>query len=239
MLWPSLLQAPICPALRADKTVVAWPGDGYGQTNVPDGLTNVIAIAGGLDHSVALRGNGTVVAWGDTNFDELDIPPGLSNVVAISAGWDQTSALQANGMVVGWGSDGWVPAGISNFVAASADWDTGKEFLQNDGTMIPNVSGFTSLTALASGHFFVLAIKVPARPENVLAVPVTNPTWESGQFSVSAPTRYGKVYMLEYRNALTDTNCTSWPLVAGNGEARVIHDATAIEPQRFYQLLEW
>lgn len=34
--------------------VVAWGNNGVGQTNVPSGLSNVVAIAGGYYHSMAL-----------------------------------------------------------------------------------------------------------------------------------------------------------------------------------------
>src|SRR2546422_1024848 len=58
---------------------VAWGDNYYGQlgngtnttSNVPvpvSGITDAVAIAGGLDHSLALRSDGTVWAWGD-NFN--------------------------------------------------------------------------------------------------------------------------------------------------------------------------
>jgi len=51
-------------ALCGDGTVVAWGGKhnpGYGQTDVPAGLTDVIAIAAGNVHSAAVKSDGTVV----------------------------------------------------------------------------------------------------------------------------------------------------------------------------------
>ena len=41
--------------------IVAWGDNTYGQINVPPGLTNVIGIAAGQNHSVALRGDGRIV----------------------------------------------------------------------------------------------------------------------------------------------------------------------------------
>jgi len=73
-------------ALKRDGTVTVWGSNGSGQTNVPAGLTNVIAVAAGANHSLALRKDGTVVAWGANNAGQATIPPGLSNVVAIAAG---------------------------------------------------------------------------------------------------------------------------------------------------------
>jgi alpha-tubulin suppressor-like RCC1 family protein len=48
-------------ALRSNGTVVAWGSNTYGQTNVPFGLSNVIAIAGAPYHSLALVGDGKPV----------------------------------------------------------------------------------------------------------------------------------------------------------------------------------
>jgi hypothetical protein len=73
-------------ALKNDGTVVAWGDDTYGQTDLPDDLTNVIAIAAGDFHSLALKSDGTVSARGWDGEGELDMPDGLTNVVAISAG---------------------------------------------------------------------------------------------------------------------------------------------------------
>ena len=72
----------------------------YGQTNVPAGLSNVVAIASGGWHNLALKSNGTVVAWGagqGTNtlvdWGQNVVPPGLSNVVQVAAGAVNSLAL--------------------------------------------------------------------------------------------------------------------------------------------------
>ena len=105
-------------ALRADSTVVGWGNNTAGQaTGVPTtasaapqqvtipGLTNVVAIAAGLDFSLALKADGTVVGWGDNAFGQATGVPNpvgtglsfgsgtvflsgqvLTHAVAISAG---------------------------------------------------------------------------------------------------------------------------------------------------------
>ncbi len=102
----------------------SWGDDTIGQTDIPPGLSNVVAIAAGASHSLALQSNGKVVGWGDDSFGEIDVPPGLSNVVAIAAGSFFSLALQGNGAVVAWGDDGFgetnVPPGLSNVVAVAA-----------------------------------------------------------------------------------------------------------------------
>ena len=68
-------------------------------TPVPvSGLTGVVAIAGGVGHSLALKSDGTVWAWGYNGTGQLGdgsttnrVTPvpvsGLSGVVAIAGGW--------------------------------------------------------------------------------------------------------------------------------------------------------
>src|SRR5580692_4663079 len=82
-------------------SIIAWGDDTYGETNVPIGLTDVVAISAGDKYSLALRSDGTVVAWGNNTF----VPAGLSNVVAIATGYDFLLALQSDGTVVAWGAD--------------------------------------------------------------------------------------------------------------------------------------
>ena len=54
--------------LKADGTVIAWGRNQEGQTTIPSGLSDVVAVAAGYgDHCLALRSNGTVVAWGSDN----------------------------------------------------------------------------------------------------------------------------------------------------------------------------
>jgi alpha-tubulin suppressor-like RCC1 family protein len=229
-----------CLALRADKTVVARGWNGSGQTNVPPDLTNVVAVAGGLDHSAALRGDGTVVAWGTNDFfGNLSIPAGLSNVVAISAGWSQTLALRSDGTVVGWGFDAHVPAGLSNVVMVACGWDAGRTFLRIDGNLVFGVPGMSNVVRVARGHFFVVAVVVPVEPALAAAITPERADWEAGCFSVSAPTRFGRVYSLQYKDALDTSNWMSLPLLSGNGEAQTLRDDGATVPHRFYRLLQW
>ena len=118
--------------------VAAWGNNGNGETNVPSGLTNVVAVAGGGWHSLALRADGTVVAWGYNGDGEATVPVGLSNVVSVAGGWDDSLALRADGTVVAWGWNYYgqtnVPAGLSNVVAV-ADGGEHSLALRADGTV--------------------------------------------------------------------------------------------------------
>ena len=108
-------------ALKSDGTVVAWGESSSGQTNVPAGLRDIIAIAAGGYHTVALKRDGTVVAWGYNNEGQTDIPAGLSGVRAIAAGELHTVALKRSGTVVAWGWNRFgqasIPTGLRDIMA--------------------------------------------------------------------------------------------------------------------------
>jgi hypothetical protein len=84
--------------------VIAWGENGAGQTAVPAGLTDVVAIAAGWSHSLALRADGHVVIWGHSDyFVPARLPDGLVDIVAISASPELSLALDGDGRVTAWG----------------------------------------------------------------------------------------------------------------------------------------
>jgi len=144
-------------ALRADGTVVDWGDSGYGLTNVPANVTNIIAVSVGAFHSLALRGDGTLVAWGDNSEGQTDIPASASNVVAISSGWFHNLALRADGNLVQWGNSwyvsvGRVPAEATNIVDFSCGGNHSLA-LRADGKLLAwgnTVQGVTAIPAWAT-----------------------------------------------------------------------------------------
>jgi alpha-tubulin suppressor-like RCC1 family protein len=111
------------------------------STTVPQGLSNVVAIAAGSDYGLALRRDGTVLGWGANRTGAATGVPSpvfpneatgtvmiagqvLSNVVAIAADADHSLALKSNGTVVSWGSplgrELAVPAGLTNVISIAA-----------------------------------------------------------------------------------------------------------------------
>ena len=81
-------------ALLSNGTVVVWGDNSFGQTNVPPGLTNVIAIAAGDYHTLALRADGVIIGWGDNSFGQLNVPS-VPNPVALASGNYHGLALSA------------------------------------------------------------------------------------------------------------------------------------------------
>jgi len=121
----------------------AWGDNDIGQTNVPAAATsNVKAIAGGADHSLALKEDGSVVAWGQNSSGQTNVPAAAaSNVKAIAAGGPHSLALNEDGSVVGWG--------FNDFGQAT----------------VP--AGVNEAEAIAGGVFHSLALSVPTAPGGV------------------------------------------------------------------------
>jgi hypothetical protein len=237
-------------SLKSDGSVIVWGSNAFGQTNVPQGLTNVVSIAAGDDHCLALRSDGTIVAWGYNANGLTNVPFGLSNVTAIAAGSSHSLALKSTGTVVAWGWNAFgqtnVPAGLSNVVAI-----TGGGYhnlaLRSDGTVAAwgrNLEGqtnvpptLTNVVAVSGGGFHSLALVGNGLPvQNVL---LKNAVLSNGIFNLSLPSESGRVYALEYKNSLTDSNWVALPLVAGNGTNLVVTDPTATNSQRFYHVRRW
>ncbi|HEV2696152.1 MAG TPA: LamG-like jellyroll fold domain-containing protein [Verrucomicrobiae bacterium] len=165
-------------AYGADKIFItggrvkAWGDGGSGQTNVPAGLTNVIAVAGGANHALALKNDGTVVAWGSNSLMQTNVPPGLANVVEVSGGVQHSLALSSSGIVTAWGDNSQnqtnVPAGLSNVVEVAAGGFHSLA-LKADGTVAAwgaNNLGQTNLPPrlsnvvdIAAGKYHSLALK--------------------------------------------------------------------------------
>ncbi|MCW5552417.1 MAG: right-handed parallel beta-helix repeat-containing protein [Verrucomicrobiae bacterium] len=149
--------------------VVAWGANSFGQTNVPLGLSNVLALAGGYHHSTVLKEDGSILAWGANNSGQTNVPPNLTNSVAIAGrGGDFSMALQIDGTVVVWGDRSYqllnVPTDLSNVVGIAAG---GSHWLalKADGTVTSwgyiNTApvGLSNVVAIAAGDLGNLVLK--------------------------------------------------------------------------------
>src|SRR5207249_2905998 len=214
--------------------------------------SNVVAIAGGRGNSLVLKADGTVLGWGAGKLDGL---PGLSNIVAIGGGdnccYLSWAALQSDGRIM-FGSFyyGTYGPSSSNIVAISTSRGTDGHddlFLRNDGAVFgqgydfcggPLVPpGLPPAAAVAAGDYVYMALIANGPP--ALGPPLLSFGLDTNGFVVSVPTRSGRVYRLEYKNALDDADWIGLPLVAGNGRTRVLTDPTASIAQRFYRVRHW
>jgi hypothetical protein len=149
-----------------------WGSNANGQLTIPPGLTDIIAIATGNDHSIALMSDGAVVAWGSNYRGQTTIPAGLSGVTAIAAGEYHSLALKSDGTMVAWGHNDFgqitIPADLSG-VTAIAALRNHSLALKSDGAVVAwgnNFYGQTTIpanlsgvTAIATGATFSLALK--------------------------------------------------------------------------------
>jgi hypothetical protein len=135
---------------------------------VPPGLTGIVAVAAGPQHSLALTSSGRVVGWGSKYLGQSEAPVGLSNVVAITAGNFRSLALKMDGTLAAWGLDGnFVPVDLDNVVAIASSFDH-RLALRADGTVVgwgmsqfgeANVPAeLNAVVAIATGYEFSLAL---------------------------------------------------------------------------------
>jgi alpha-tubulin suppressor-like RCC1 family protein len=149
-------------AVKADGTVWTFglnqwgslgdPALGQGAVrNTPgqvSGITDVIAVAAGSNHTLALRRDGTLRAWGRNLQGELGDGSGtqqsspvqvssLTDVVAIAAGSSLSLALKRDGSIWQWGSDG-----VTNY-----------------GSVPVQKTGLRGITSIALGTNFALAVQ--------------------------------------------------------------------------------
>ena len=146
------------PDTAIPTKVVGADGTGY--------LSDVIAVSGGDEHSLALKNDGTVWAFGDNGQGQLGdgtftlsgIPvqvSGLTDVVAIEANSYQSFALKSDGTVWGWGDDWYYQLG-----AASTDTCTNWDCPYPIQVAGPGGTGFlTDVIEVAAGYFHTLALK--------------------------------------------------------------------------------
>jgi hypothetical protein len=91
ILWNHVFYA------QTNGGLLSWASRFDVQTNVPPGLSNVIAVAAGSAHSMALKSDGTVAAWGNNAYSQTNVPTGLTNVAAIGCGTFQSFAITGVG----------------------------------------------------------------------------------------------------------------------------------------------
>ncbi|SPE53258.1 exported hypothetical protein [Verrucomicrobia bacterium] len=171
--------------------LVAWGDDGYGQTNVPPVLSDILQIAVGSYHSLALKSDGTVAAWGAgattnwgvVNDGQAQVPSGLSNVIAVSARDMRSLALQRDGTLVGWGYGGPTntPPDATNLATVGAG-SAHNLALRADGTVLAWGDNSYGQTNLPVGLTNVVAIAAGAEHSAALKADGTVVVWGDNSY---------------------------------------------------------
>ena len=167
--------------------VVAWGQNDYGQSNVPAGLSGVMALAAGGEHTAALKSDGTVVTWG-TRANAPQMPVGLGGVFMTAVGHGHTVALKQDGTVVAWGdsSDNGmnVPLGLTG-VAVIAAGGSHTVALKQDGAVVAWGSNGSGRSSVPSGLSGVAAVAAGFEHTVVLKQNGTVVAWGSNGFGQS------------------------------------------------------
>jgi hypothetical protein len=194
--------------------VLAWGRNDYGQADVPPGLSNVVGVAAGGEHSLALQGNGRVVAWGHGDRGQTNVPSNLRDVVAIAAGDAHSTALNRNGTVVQWGQ----------FLDPSGN-----------GSSAGSPSRATNVLVVASGGNHTLAL-LAGGPIQPVPLDFLTRSLEGPVFTASVPTIRGQHYLLEHARSPQATNWIMCTPIPGDGAIKTLVDPEAIVAQRFYRV---
>ena len=198
----AVLQDESGEGLRSSGQVVAWGSNAHGQTDVPYGLVDILAVSIGAEHSLALREDGTVVAWGSDGWGQTDVPVNLDEVKSITSGITNTSqVLTRAGGVVAWGSDSSgvtdVPSDLTDVVAISGSIHSLA--LKSDGTVVgwgtnyrrgwdvPEGLPPIRLVSAGFGLSFAVAFdgSIHAWGSGQLGDPAWFPSWLSGVTGIS------------------------------------------------------
>ena len=226
----------------------------------------MVAIAGGLFHSIALRADGTVVAWGagantsvyaGDEWGQSVVPVGLTNVAAIAGGYGHSIALFNNGspvvvrQPVGQtlypGPSAVLYAQAFGLLPLSYQW-------QFNGTNLPGATqAFLRLTTVRladSGNYVVVvtnnsgsAISSTAtlavlRPIPQFDTSSSNLRFTNNSFHLQLNGLSGHGQVLIYAS----TNLANWQPILTNppiiGVLRFVDSATTNMPNRFYRAEE-
>jgi alpha-tubulin suppressor-like RCC1 family protein len=170
-----LILAAAAPLSAATNRVIAWSPSSSALTNIPPGVSNVIALAAGDYHALALLESGRVASWAQPGFQVVEQPPpGLSNVISIAAGTWHSLALGKDGSVRAWG---WtdhgqcnVPLGLQDVISV-AGGTYHSVAAKQDGTVvawgfddwgelsIPPLLSNAVAVAMAAGYYHSLAVR--------------------------------------------------------------------------------
>ncbi len=165
-------------ALDGNGDVWAWGDNYYGELGngttaavslspaQVSGLSDAVAVAAGVYHSLALDGNGDVWAWGDNQYGQVGngttsdhrnpvtTPTkvsGLSEVVAVSAGYHHSLAVDVNGDVWIWGDNRYGQIGNTVTSAPEAPMTTPTKVSGLPDVVSVDAGGLHSLALDANG----------------------------------------------------------------------------------------
>ncbi|OPY63605.1 MAG: Cadherin-like beta sandwich domain protein [Pelotomaculum sp. PtaU1.Bin065] len=163
--------------IRPNGTVAAWGDNTYGQCNVPEGLTDVRAVAAGSAYAMALTGDGRVHCWGGYNaagYETISIPQAVTDVQGsiklIAAGGVRLAVVTQDNNVIEWKSNSSsapvVTGDKGNIVAVAAN-SSAVAVLNDAGSISAwGTSATTGLAGINDGN----TVAIEAGQMNFLAL---------------------------------------------------------------------
>lgn len=162
--------------LKRDGTVAGRGWDRLGQATVPAGLTNVVSVGCGLDHSLAVLADGRAVLWGRNDFRQAEVEESENHgFVAGAGGLLHTILLRQDGTihvthpqfrpgpgVEPIGDAVAVAAGAAHSVVLHADGRV-SAFGRAAGGVLTVPGEARGAVAIAAGGYFSLALKPDGR----------------------------------------------------------------------------
>ncbi|WP_425471346.1 RCC1 domain-containing protein [Saccharothrix texasensis] len=170
--------------MRSDGTVWAWGQNRRGETGTGSplgddvspaqvvGLTDAVAIAGGVENGYALTADGRAWSWGYDYWGQLGtgapcadpaachsgvpvLVAGLTDVVAIGSGSSTALALRADGSVWAWGLNN-LAGNLGNGTSGSCTTTPRSEHCLTRAPVRTSISG---VSAVSAGGVAMFAIK--------------------------------------------------------------------------------
>jgi hypothetical protein len=220
----------------------------FGQAVIPAGLGDLVAVAGGLYHSLAAKGDGTVAAWGAgwTNkgagqYVQALVPEGLTNVSAVAAGYYHSLALRTDGTVVAWGAgtnntgisphfgQAQIPEGLGG-VNALAAGGYHTLVLQGDGTVHAwgagtnntGVSPYYGQAMVPDGLTNVVAVAGGGYHSLALKADGNVVAWGAGTSDTGASPNYGQAIVPEGLNSVVAIAAGAYHSLALKADGAVV-----------------
>ncbi|MDB6124854.1 MAG: hypothetical protein JWQ71_3847 [Pedosphaera sp.] len=151
--------------------VLAWGDNSGNQTNIPAGLDDAAAIAGGDYHTLALHRDGTLAAWGYNGDGQTSVPTNALRFVSIAAGGGHNLAVTETGSLMAWGRNDYgqrtIPATATSVLAIAAG-ESHSLALLSSGTIVGwgdnsfgqvlGAARLTGVRAIAAGRNHSLAL---------------------------------------------------------------------------------
>jgi hypothetical protein len=243
--------------LTADGRVIAWGDNNWGGCDVPEGLSNVVAISSGY-YNIALKADGTITNWGGIQRPMPPVMPGttrdtpaLSGIAAVSAGKYEDFGLALKGpleaglkidfisptsLTVGTGQEAFFSVSARGASPLSYQWYCGSEAISG-GTN--KWLYMTNVTPSQAGEYSVVVKDAQGATVSQSVRLYVPPALEISLVpAIAMKGQAGAKYLIQYCNQVGTTN--TWHSVEEvtlTNDFQYFADFSGLgQPSRYYRL---